>query len=422
MKRIPAYQHINEKLKFTDRDFRYAASKFGTPVYLYDAEALKRNFLHLRNHIPEQITIYYSVKANPNRYITRFFYNQGTNVEVASYGELMMVKELGVSDERIILVGPGKSSELLEEAVESKLFQIVAESKGELERIYQIAKKKEMLANVSLRINPDFKSGSSVSMSGNTQFGMDEEEAVDIFKNANQYPYIYLTGIHVYVGTKQMEPEAFLHNTAEILKLSRRIQKEARQSFSFLDIGGGLGIPYHEREKKFDFSPIKEEINQLITDYLESFPSTHIAFESGRFLVGSAGVFLTKVLDRKIVKGNQYLILDGGINNLQYDNQIGARIPPMAVVEGTGREEETVTVCGPLCTPADRIAQGVTLPKCEEGDLIAFYQAGAYGTTIAPGLFLSHGYPTEIMYENEAFKMIRKPFQWKEILKLQEVD
>lgn len=421
MQQSPANRHINKYLMIKGTDLLHAASEFGTPLYLYDPVCLKINYCGLKKHLPDPVNIYYSAKANPNKYITQFFYNLGANVEIASMGELMMVKETGIPGKNIILVGPGKSSELLEEAIDSSIFQIVAESRGEIERISRIAEQKKKLVNVSLRVNPVFKSGTKVSMSGKTQFGMDEEEAISIFHESATYPCINMSGIHGYVGTKQLDPQSFLNNTHEILMLSQRIQEAAQKSFTFLDIGGGLGIPYYEKEEPFSFSDIEEELDKQISDYLNMYPNTYIALESGRFLVGNAGIFLAKVLDKKQVKGMNYLILDGGTNNIQYDNQFGSRIPPLKVVDGENREDEIVTLCGPLCTPTDILAKNVTMPKCEENDLIAFYQAGAYGTTIAPGLFLSHGYPTEVMFNNGSFTMIRKPFSWKDILKLQEV-
>lgn len=417
----PPYQHIATDLEIGETEMRKAAEQFGTPLYLYDARKLEHNYLELRSFIPNTVTIYYSPKANPNKWITELFYQNGANVEAASLGELMMLKERKVLGERIILVGPGKSNELLEAAVEYGIACLVVESAGELDRLHAIAAKKKKQVHTAFRINPCFGSGSMLTMSGNTQFGMDEEEVLRYLKSQEAYPFLKFSGMHVYLGTEITGQETFLWNTIEILEIAKRMQEQSGIKFEFVDIGGGLGIPYFEKEIECDLSKIKDRLSSVVEAYQKTYPETRIALESGRYLTGNAGIFLTQVMDKKEVKGKRYAILDGGTNNLLYSSQYGARIPPMQVIGKKHGELERVTFCGPLCTPTDRMALDAEVPPCKTGDLIAFYQAGAYGTTIAPGLFLSHGFPSEVLYTKGRLELIRRRVGWKEILEMQEV-
>lgn len=421
MGKKPPVQHIEKGLRIDDAVIFSAAEKYGTPLFLYDHGVLEKNYIRLRNFLPEEISVYYSVKANPNKRIVSGFYDLGAGMEAASYGELRMLQEAGISGKDIILLGPGKSDRLLELVARMGVSVIVIESGGELERIAGIGACMQSPVNILFRINPVFKSGTMISMSGNTQFGMDEEEAVSYFLNKHKYPSLNFMGIHVYAGTNIMEEEIFLSTTEQILKLSADMQKKTGETFSFLDIGGGLGVPVYDKDKAVRPDAVREQLNMAVKEYRKNFPGTGIAMEAGRYLAASAGVFLARIMDIKKVKGKKYLILDGGTNNLLYSGKYGFDIPPLKVVGKKGEEMEMVTLCGPSCTPVDRMAVDIFINKCEEGDMIAFYQAGAYGLTAAPGLFLSFGYPKEVMLENNELKLIRKEFGWKEILKLQEV-
>jgi diaminopimelate decarboxylase len=421
MEKLPPLQHIEKGLEVHDAVITSAVEKYGTPLFLYDCNMLEKNYIKLKNVLPEEVSIFYSVKANPNKRLASEFHDLGTGIEAASYGELKMLQEIGISGKDIILLGPGKSDELLELAVKMDVAFLVIESGKELERIAEIAACMQKRVSIIFRVNPVFKSGSMISMSGNTQFGMDEEEAVRHFLNKNRYPYLDFKGIHVYAGTGIMEEEIFLSNTEQILKLSMEMQKKTGERFSFLDIGGGLGVPVYDRDQALRLDLIKERLHKVVKEYMESFPHSKIVLEAGRYLIANTGIFLTRIMDIKEVKGKKYLILDGGTNNLLYSERFGIKIPPFVVVGRQKDKLEKVTLCGPLCTPTDRMASDVLIPECEVGDVIAFYQAGAYGLTTAPGLFLSHGYPKEVMWKDNQLKLIRKEFGWKEILKLQEV-
>jgi diaminopimelate decarboxylase len=181
-------------------------------------------------------------------------------------------------------------------------------------------------------------------------------------------------------------------------------------NFEFIDMGGGFGIPYYETESTLDLPALRTALLDLIDQYCRKYPATSmIAVESGRFLVGSAGVFVARVIDVKTCRGQCFVVLDGGINVFGgYDRYAGARPTPIRVAGADDRSSETLTLCGPLCTPLDRLAANVVLPMPRIGDLIIFYLAGAYGCTASPGLFLSHGFPAEVMVMGEDLALIRR--------------
>ena len=185
-------------------------------------------------------------------------------------------------------------------------------------------------------------------------------------------------------------------------------------------MGGGLGIPYYSGDSEPNWDDIKSPLAALIDTYINDNPwANNLAIESGRFLIGPAGVFISRVLYKKENGGKHFLILDGGSNVYNHDRYAGARIPPICVAGRRNEPNELVSICGPLCTTLDRLAADVIMPKTRVNDIIVFYLAGAYGLTQSPGLFLSHGYPSEVISKNNRLSLIRERLDFDKILAMQ---
>lgn len=407
MYKLPPNQHIPKNL-VGDDTLSEAASKFGTPLYLYDGALMERRWNTLRSFLPKNVIIYYSAKANPNVWIINLFRKLGASCEIASHGELAAALRAGISPSDVIFVGPGKSQYELAHAISQDLAAIVVESRRELEDVQALSRRQKRRTRIALRINPGRGSG-SIRMGGITQFGMDVELVLGILKDAFEFIDVEIVGLHAYLGTGILKWEEVFEHTELILQTADYLQEQSNQELTFVDLGGGFGIPYFDRDEETDWNALTEPLTKLLNEYLKKHPQTEtVAVESGRFLIGPAGVFLTRVVDVKQVGIKWFVILDGGINIFGGEDRYrGFRPTPSRVVSGEGRKKGPVTLCGPLCTSADRLAVDTLLPIPRIGDLVAFYQAGAYRFTASPGLFLSHGFPCEVLAHDGHLSLIR---------------
>jgi len=374
------------------------AECFPTPFYLYDLDLLGQRVDLLRAALPEGSDLYYSLKANPHPAVVGRFAALGTGLEVVSEGELRTALTCGIPSERIICIGPGKTRSFIALAVASGIGAIVAESQRDL----RIAREEAAVRDraevpVWLRLDPG-RGRARVCTSGETQFGLPLPEAVVQASTLVQDRRLRLTGLHAYLGTGVSTLEDLVTNTELALKAMGRVLEEADiTTVKVLDVGGGFGIPYFQGETTPDWSRLRTCLAEPLAKARQRLAAGgRLAFESGRFLSGPAGLFVTRVLDCKPVGDTWFVILDGGTNVFPgYGGPFGKRAGPFYCLDVEG-PEITATLCGPLCTTADRLATGVSLPRPREGDLIVFYQAGAYGRSAAPGLFLSHGFAREI--------------------------
>ena len=410
MSKNPPNQHIPGNLKLSDQILVEAAREFGTPLYVYDAAMMEQRWRRLRSILPDNVAVYYSVKANPNLSIIDVFRRQGASFEIASSGELAAVFRVGVSPTNLIFVGPGKSKEELEEAVTSDLGVIAAESRREVENLQVLSRLYGRKTRVALRINPGRGKG-TIAMGGTTQFGMEPKIALGALIDASNYTDLEIIGIHAYLGTGILNWEVVLEHTQMILRVADELQQKSSNEFRFIDVGGGLGIPYYDGDEEPGWDALRAPLANLIDEYLRKHPQTEtLAVESGRFLVGPSGVFLARVLDVKLSGDKWFAILDGGTNVFGGDNRYrGFRPTPVRVLGNESTTAQPLTLCGPLCTSADQLAVDTLLPLPGIGDLVAFYQAGAYGLTASPGLFLSRGFTCEVLvHDGRRLSLIRE--------------
>lgn len=384
---------------------RKIAKQYGTPAYVYDAAKLISNIQTLRNGISSKAQLFYSVKANPNKHLLKLIGCYVDGVEICSVGEFKTAQMAGVDPQKMIFVGPGKKEDELRFAISQNIRTIIVESIQELIVINQLGDKRKI--SVALRINPyTTVSGGRLNMSGSpTQFGFDENEAFSILGN-NDFDNISIDGIHFYYGTQQLnghiEDQLFV-KSIEIFKKAITIAP-----LKFIDFGGGFGVPYFENENEFDFSLLHEWHKAINSSYFNPYD---VLVESGRFLVASCGYFLTKVLYTKHMNGKKFAIADGGMNNhfaLASIGRVLKRDFPVIALNDS-KETEIISIAGPLCTPVDMIASNVALPIIEPNDILVLKNAGAYGYTYSPQLFLSHPAPIELLVDIDgSIKVIRE--------------
>lgn len=393
--------------------------QYGTPLYVYDAEKYAESYYDLQSIFTKEVDIFYSIKANPNINICSEIKTLGACTEVCSYTELITVIQAGFLPDNIIFVGPAKTVQDISTCMDYDIYAIVCESKTELKLISEIAGIKNKVARVALRINPSFESKSALLKMGGkpSQFGMDEEQVIQDKEYFLSMPAIEIIGIHVYNGTRILDAQVIAENTENVLMLSDQISQEWGIRFSMVDIGGGLGIPYFDNESELNQVELRSLMQPIIGAYRESNPHTRIILESGRFLSGRAGIFISQILDVKTSKGENFLVTNGGTNCHMAAVGVGGLIKrnfPISLLPQfpdiyPSEKLMPYNITGPLCTPGDLIGKNVMLPEAHRGDFIVIHNSGAYGATASPVMFLSHGFPTEVLIKEGKPYLIRKP-------------
>lgn len=406
--RVPPNHLIPSSPVFDNGVLMELAQEFGTPLFVYDFALLSAAFDELRALLPEGSKILYSVKANPSLAILRHFAELGVGFEVASIGELMALERAGIDCGSAVFVGPGKRPAELAEALERGLGWLVVDSPLEYERTLSARPGTGRKSSLALRLNPGAgrSRGGTLRMGGQTPFGMTEQEALDLLRHpAYERP---IEGFHGYLGTHFLDADAIVANTALLLGIASRLQEQTGARFHFVDLGGGFGIPQYDRDKELDGRSLRGGLHELVGEFRREHAWTEvIAFESGRFLAARAGVFLCSVVDCKERDGELFVVLDGGASSISgRDGYAGARPMPVRLL-ADGDETVSATFCGPLCTPMDRVAVRVSVPRPQPGQVVALFLAGAYSYSASPGLFLSHGYCAEVGVSRGQARLLR---------------
>ncbi|QMV15006.1 type III PLP-dependent enzyme [Vibrio spartinae] len=390
------------------------AATVKTPFYVYSANQLKNHLITLKNTLPDALNYFYSLKANPNLSLVGIIHQQGVGCEVCSLAELETALAAGASPAEIIFVGPGKSEHELSRCVALGIKAVVVESLSELALLNKLAANAGVVQPFAFRINPNFTSEKArLVMSGKPrQFGIDEHLVLETLNHLDQYPHVALEGIHIYLGTRILDAEAVVANTRNILSLAETIQREYGVTLNFVDIGGGLGVPYYPRETELDLDAVATGIEPVIREFRDHFPETKLIMELGRFIVGRSGMFVTRVRYLKASKGKMFAVCDGGSNCHGAAAGLGSVIRKNFPIARLGaahhaHDVQHYMLTGPLCTPTDLIGDDVPLPQLDEGDLIGIFHSGAYGPTASPVYFLSFGYPSEVLVDGDQLIVIR---------------
>jgi diaminopimelate decarboxylase len=393
------------------------AAAYGTPLFVYDASILDRQWDRLRRTLPTEFAISYSVKANPNPSILRFFLSKGSGLEIASGGELYLALAAECSPEKILFAGPGKTEQELEFALGHEVGEIHAESGLEVERISAVSRRLGIRGRVAIRVNPSEEAqGGAMRMGGKAApFGIDEEEINGVIERIVSDPCLEFRGIHLFAGTQILDSAVLIRQYRKGIEVALGVARGLERPLHTVDFGGGLGIPYFPNEKALDMESLRNELDALMQQIRQEplFSGTRFILEPGRYLVGEAGIYVARVTDVKISRGKKFIILDGGMNHhLAASGNLGQVIKrnfPIAILNKMGGEpQEKVDVVGPLCTPLDALARDVDLPAAEVGDLIGVFQSGAYARAASPLGFLSHPTPAEVLIQNGRAHLIRR--------------
>jgi diaminopimelate decarboxylase len=374
----------------------------GTPLFVYDRNVVERQVARFRIAMPDRLALHYAVKANPYGQLLTFLSKQIDGFDIASAGELdrLEVADAGVLP--ISFAGPGKRDAELERAVTAGV-TINLESEGEAERALAIADRLGTRPKLAVRVNPPFAlKGAGMKMGGlASPFGVDAERVPALVRRLIAAGADW-RGLHIYAGSQSLNADAIVDAQRRTVALAAQIGQSAGQTPPELNLGGGFGIPYFAGDQPLDIDKIGSELTETVHRAPDLLADTRFAIELGRWLVGEAGVYLTRVVDRKQSGGRTFLITDGGLHHMLAASgnfgQLLRRNYPIAVANRFGLDaEEEVTITGCLCTPLDLLGDEVMLPRAEVGDLVAIFCAGAYGLTASPGDFLGQPSAREIL-------------------------
>lgn len=374
----------------------------GTPLFVYSRELLCERVAALRAAMPERLAIHYAVKANPFHPLLEEMSELVDGFDIASAGELAMVRAAGIDAAQVSFAGPGKRDRELEAAIDWGV-TLNLESEGEATRALAIAQRVGKRPRMAIRVNPDFElRGSGMKMGGGAKpFGVDAERVPDLARRIIGEG-VEWRGLHIFTGSQALGADAIIDAQANTLALAAQLADQIGHGLPALNMGGGFGIPYFAGDRPLDIDAVGAALRDAFGKLPKAFEKTELCIELGRYLVGEAGVYLATIIDRKQSHGETYLVTDGGLHHqLAASGNFGTvvrRNYPVAIATRFAREaEEVVSVVGCLCTPLDRLADKADLPLADVGDLVAVFCAGAYGASASPASFLGQGPAMEIL-------------------------
>lgn len=382
---------------------RLAARVGRTPFYVYDRTLIAQRLAMLRKAVPDSCAIHYSIKANPMPALAGFLASLADGFDVASAAELKIALDAGMPAERVSFSGPGKSEEELRRAIASGIL-INAESEREIALISRIQRETGWRARLAIRVNPDFEIKSSgMKMGGGArQFGIDAEEVPRIM-GALASQGLALEGLQVYGASQNLRGDLIAEALERSHALASRLAAHAEAPLRRLNLGGGFGIPYFPGDQPLDLAPIASVLNGICARADGPLAQASVNLELGRYIVGEAGLYVARVVDKKVSRGQVFLVADGGMNHhLAASGNLGQVIRrnyPLAIASRMDQPPAAgaTTVVGPLCTPLDTLADRAALPEAQIGDLVAIFQSGAYGASASPTAFLGHPAPLEVL-------------------------
>jgi diaminopimelate decarboxylase len=397
----------NNELRINGQPVSRLAARVGqTPFYAIDRSVLTRRVQQLRAALPKEMGLHYAMKANPMPAVVQHFATLVDGIDLASAQEMQVALDTGMPGHKLSFAGPGKRPIEVEQAVAAGV-TINVESMREIDLAAAASNALRMPARLALRVNPDFELKSSgMKMGGGAkQFGLDVEIIPDALKKIHALGGEFI-GFHIYAGSQNLKADSLADAHTKTADLTLRLCGIAREiglpAPQVLNLGGGFGIPYFPGETPLDLPAVGAHLASLMPRFKSELPNTEVCVELGRYLVGEAGVYVCRVVDKKISRGQTFLVTDGGLHHhLAASGNFGQVLRKNYPVVVANRVSADVlapaNVVGPLCTPLDLLGDKSQLPEADVGDLIAVLQSGAYGLTASPTKFLSHPAPVEVL-------------------------
>lgn len=379
-----------------------AAEAGRTPLFVYSRDRIVDRVAQLRVALPAGVGLNYAVKANPFAPVLGVMAELVDGFDIASGGELDLVSAAGIAAERVSFAGPGKRDAELAAAIKAGV-TLNLESTGEADRALAIADRLGLVPKLAVRVNPDFDlKGSGMKMGGGAKpFGVDTDQVPALVRRLRAAGADW-RGFHIFAGSQALDAAAIAETQANTIALAGRLADAVGASPPKVNLGGGFGIPYFPGDTPLDLAAVGGALGNHLAARPAVLETTAFCIELGRYLVGEAGVYLTRIVDRKTSHGEVYLVTDGGLHHqLAASGNFGTvvrRNYPVAIASRFDAPvDEAVSIVGCLCTPLDRLADKAGFPRAEVGDLVAVFCAGAYGASASPAMFLGQGPAAELL-------------------------
>jgi diaminopimelate decarboxylase len=416
---VHSFRYRDGELFCEDVELTRAAEEFGTPLYVYSAGTILDHYRRLDAALaPLDHLICYAVKANSNGAILKLLAEAGAAFDIVSGGELFRVLRAGGRADKCTFAGVGKSREEIEYALDEGVFSFNVESEAELEWIDRIARDKGVRAPIALRVNPDVDASTHRYIStgrSENKFGIALHRVAAVYEKAAQLANIRIRGIQMHIGSQITAAAPFAEAIAKVVPLIGEIKQ--RHALEFFSIGGGMGIIYKRALEsgsgKWWHDHGGEESAFSVADYAKAIVpplrelGLRVLLEPGRFLVGNAGVLLTRVRYLKKTENKKFVIVDAGMNDLIRPALYQSYHEIVPVLEPAQAGLQVVDIVGPVCESGDFFAQDRELPPLKEGDLVALMSAGAYGFVMASN-YNSRPLPAEVLVNGDRSSLIRR--------------
>ena len=378
------------------------AKKYKTPFYCYSLSQLKYNFNNFSNSLRStKPLICFSVKSNANITLLRELKKIGSGADVVSAGELLKATKAGINVKKIVFSGVGKTEDEIKLAIKKGVLLINIESENEATLIDKVSKKMSRAVSVGIRLNPNIKAKTHKKISTgekHDKFGLNYEDCINLCKKINTFKNLKLQGLSVHIGSQITDVSPF----KKVLSLMDKVINKTKINFKFIDLGGGLGIPYSEKERKINLKQYAKLVNKFLKN-----KKTQIIYEPGRFIVGNTSILISKVIYIKKSNNKNFIILDAGMNNLMRPALYDACHKIIPLKKNNKQILKNVEFVGPICESSDKFLNKKNFSKIREGDYIAITDVGAYGMSLTSN-YNTRPIIAEIMVSGSKHKLIKK--------------
>ena len=403
-------KYINKTFTIEKYNLNKLANRFETPLYCYSHKKLKQNIndfkLNFKSFSP---LICFATKANSNLKILKEFKKNGLGADVVSKGELMKALKAGINSKKIVFSGVGKTSSELSYAIDKKILLINSESKSEILEIEKIAKSKNRIVDIGIRLNPNTDANTLREISTGkkeNKFGVNEKTFIEIFKFIKKSKNINLKCLSVHIGSQILDHKPY----EKMLKVIDKLIEKIQFKFKFIDLGGGMGISYQNDKKKLNY----KKYNQAIKKFLKKHKSK-IIFEPGRSIIGNAGILLSKVIYIKENPKKVFIILDAAMNDLIRPALYGAKHQIIPLIKEKKISNKTYDFVGPICETTDKFLSTNKFQKLNEKDLVIICDVGAYGSSLGSN-YNVRPKPAEILIKGSKISVIKKRQKLKDLI------
>ena len=403
-------KYINNNFFIEKINSNRLAKKFATPLYCYSYEKLKKNVINFKlNFSKLNPLICFSIKSNANLNIIKEIKRLGLGADVVSKGELIQAIKAGINPSKIVFSGVGKTDSELKFAIDKKILLINSESKSEVLEIERIAKSKKKIVGIGIRLNPntDAKTLNKISTGKKgDKFGVNEKTFIELVNYIKKSKYINLRCLSVHIGSQIFNNKPF----EQMLRVLDKVISKTKFKFDFIDLGGGIGIPYKNDKKKFNYSNYQKLIIKFLRKY-----NSKIIFEPGRSIVGNIGILISKIIYIKENQKKSFIILDAGMNDLMRPALYGAKHRIIPTNKTRKISNKTYEFVGPICESTDKFLAINKFQKLKEKDLIIICDVGAYGSSLSSNYNLRPK-PAEILIKGSKIIIAKKRQRLKDII------